>query len=116
LQSSAASHRRRAVAQSQKMPQLRPESSVAGMTILSKAKFAIGNDVRNDSHSEPTTNCCSHRRTFQTAIVMACPLPRSNFPHRFCACSVRCGERLVRDCSARNGRDAHKRVALSAEM
>jgi hypothetical protein len=29
---------------------------------------------------------------------------------------VQCGERFVRDCSARNGRDAHKRVALGAEM
>jgi hypothetical protein len=92
----------------------RYDNLVAGQA-CNEVNNEVGKLVRNDA--EPTTSCCSHRRTFQIAIVMAFPLPRSNpFPHRFCACSVRCGERLVRDCSAPNGRDAHKRVALGAEM
>src|SRR5215467_1609129 len=73
--------------------------------------------VCNEVCSQSTTNCCPHRRTFQTIMVMASRSHCSNpYPHRFCPCSARYGERHVRDCSARNGQDAHKRVAIGAEM
>src|SRR5215510_4309252 len=71
----------------------------------------IGNEVCNEASSLLTTNCCLHRRTFQTTMVMASRSHCSNpFPHRYCPCSAQYGERHVRDCSARNGQDAHKRA------
>src|SRR5215831_7726818 len=78
---------------------------------------SVCRQVCNDVCSQLTTNCCLHRRTFQTTMVMASRSHCSNpYPHRFCPCSARYGERHVRDCSARNGQDAHKRVAIGAEM